>query len=89
MPAHLLALLVLLEVGHGADRTLRVAGPDDPAARVPDARYEPITSGTKSYRPVEPLPWPDVNRRVAPPTLSGGKNTEPKTTPPDHNGAPR
>ena len=39
----------------------------DPTAPVPPARYESITAGTKSYRPVEPLPWPDVNRRVAPP----------------------
>ena len=39
--------------------------PDAPIA-VPAARYEPIVSGTKSYRPVEPLPWGDINRRVAP-----------------------
>jgi hypothetical protein len=39
----------------------------DPGAPVPPVRYESITAGTKSYRPVEPLPWPDVNRRVAPP----------------------
>ena len=28
--------------------------------------YGPVFSGTKSYRPVEPLSWDDVNRRVAP-----------------------
>jgi hypothetical protein len=39
----------------------------DPGAPVPPVRYESITAGTKSYRPVDPLPWPDVNRRVAPP----------------------
>lgn len=40
--------------------------PADPAAGVPPARYNPIISGTKTFRPVEPLPWGDVNRRVAP-----------------------
>jgi hypothetical protein len=39
----------------------------DPGAPAPPVRYESITAGTKSYRPVEPMPWPDVNRRVAPP----------------------
>jgi hypothetical protein len=41
--------------------------PADPAASVPQTRYSGVMSGTKSYRPVEPLPWGDVNRRVAPP----------------------
>lgn len=40
--------------------------PANPDAGVPPARYSPIISGTKSYRPVEPLPWGDVNRRVMP-----------------------
>ncbi len=40
--------------------------PANPEASVPPARYSPIISGTKSYRPVEPLPWGDVNRRVMP-----------------------
>ena len=43
----------------------------DPTAAVPPVHYESITAGTKSYRPVEPLPWPDVNRRVAPPGATG------------------
>ncbi len=42
------------------------ASPDDPGASVKANRYSPVTSGTKSYRPVGPLPWGDVNRRVAP-----------------------
>jgi len=41
--------------------------PADPGARVPPNRYSPVMSGTRSYRPVEPMPWGDVNRRVAPP----------------------
>jgi hypothetical protein len=89
MLAHLLALLVLFEIGHGADWALRVADPADPGMRVPNVRYAPVTSGTKSYRPVEPLPWPDVNRRVAPPPPSSGKDAVPKTTPSDHNVTPR
>jgi hypothetical protein len=51
----------------------RSATPDDPAARVRADRYRPVISGTKSYRPVEPLPWGDVNRRVAP-KEKGGKD---------------
>jgi hypothetical protein len=46
--------------------TVAAATPDDPGANVPPSRYSPVISGTKSYRPVEPLPWADVNRRVAP-----------------------
>lgn len=42
------------------------ASPDDPGARLPKAGYVPITAGTRSYRPVEPLPWGQVNRRVMP-----------------------
>jgi hypothetical protein len=41
--------------------------PADPQAPSPAAPYRSIFAGTKSYRPVEPLPWDDVNRRVAPP----------------------
>src|SRR5258705_1247698 len=43
------------------------ADPDDPHAPVPAMRCQSITAGTKSYRPIEPLPWGDVNRRVTPP----------------------
>ncbi|MGH7487960.1 MAG: hypothetical protein ACREMY_20520 [bacterium] len=46
--------------------TVRSGGPDDPGAPTRADRYRPVTSGTKSYRPVEPLPWGDVNRRVTP-----------------------
>lgn len=40
--------------------------PDDPV-KVKPYVYAPVTSGNQSYRPIEPLPWGDVNRRVAPP----------------------
>jgi hypothetical protein len=53
------------------------ATPDNPGAPAPPARYSPIISGSKSYRPVEPLPWGDVNRRVAPP-VKGPAEAPPK-----------
>lgn len=40
--------------------------PDEPV-EVPSSGYRSIGAGFKSYRPVEPLPWGDTNRRVAPP----------------------
>jgi hypothetical protein len=40
--------------------------PDDPT-RGGRSHYQSITAGTKSFRPVEPLPWGEINRRVAPP----------------------
>lgn len=39
--------------------------PDDPV-KVKPLRYKPITEGNQSYRPIDPMPWGDVNRRVAP-----------------------
>jgi hypothetical protein len=57
----LLGGLLVTAVAAGA----QAASPADPGAPVKANRYSPVTSGTKSYRPVEPLPWGDVNRRVA------------------------
>jgi hypothetical protein len=60
--------------------------PANPDSGVPPARYNSVISGTKSYRPVEPLPWGDVNRRVMPePPPAQGKST-PKDK--DQKGAP-
>lgn len=56
--------------------------PDEPVG-VPFSRYVPVGTGTKSYRPVEPLPWGDVNRRVAP-TPTVPKEAPSKTEPPGH-----
>jgi hypothetical protein len=39
----------------------------DEAVSVPPLSYRSVSEGTRSYRPVAPLPWGDVNRRVAPP----------------------
>jgi len=68
------ALLVLITVVHAAS-------PDDPGAPAPSARYRPVTSGTKTYRPVEPLPWGDVNRRVAPQPQQAPAGKDKGTTP--------
>jgi hypothetical protein len=57
----------------------RAASPDDPGAPVAASRYEPVISGTKRYRPVDPLPWGDINQRVTP--------APKKTAPPDGKGA--
>jgi hypothetical protein len=75
------ALLVLITA-------INAASPDDPGAPAPSAGYRPVTSGTKTYRPVEPLPWGNVNRRVAPqpkqPSASKDKRTMPEPARPQH-----
>ena len=44
-----------------------VAGPmPDAPGHASPYTYEPVDKGTRRYRPVDPLPWGDVNRRVAP-----------------------
>jgi len=66
------------------------ATPDDPDAPAPPARYSPVTSGTKTYRPVEPLPWGDINRRVTPQPKQApadrDKGTVPGEAGPKHKG---
>ena len=82
--------------GWGYDLKWPHAGPapDDPARGGP-SNYRSITAGTKSYRPVEPLPWGDINRRVAPrgaldpkvdprATPKNGKVEPPKQPAPQH-----
>lgn len=63
--------------------------PDEPVA-TPPARYEPIVTGTKSYRPVEPMPWGDINRRVAPAAAKesgpSGSPSPPAPPPEPHKG---
>jgi hypothetical protein len=76
MPALLLLLIsVAMLLGVASAHATR---PDDPGARVPANRYAPIISGTKSYRPVQPLPWGDVNRRVAPKEQKPSSGSAPK-----------
>jgi hypothetical protein len=62
-PICLLAPLLLLAP---TASPAKAASPDDPQAAVPAERYLGVLKGTRSYRPVEPLPWGDVNRRVDP-----------------------
>lgn len=40
--------------------------PSDPGERVPRTTYQSVTAATKSFRPVAPLPWEEMNRRVMP-----------------------
>ena len=85
MRVRLLFLLAILPLLSGwGDRVpgwpLFGAMPDEPTA-VPKARYVPLGTGTKSYRPVEPMPWGDLNRRVAP-----REGKPPADTPEKHEG---
>jgi hypothetical protein len=46
--------------------TLGAQDPSDPHQDVPAVRYQSVTSGARSFRPTDPLPWRGVNDRVAP-----------------------
>jgi hypothetical protein len=70
-------LLILSGFALGVAAAGAAASPDNPRASVPGDPYRSVTSGIKRYRPVEPLPWGDVNRRVTPPRGSPGKAAEP------------
>jgi hypothetical protein len=39
--------------------------PDQPVP-VPHRRSAPVLAGTRSFRPVDPLPWTEENRKVTP-----------------------
>ena len=45
-----------------------LAGPDaaDPAAAVRPLTYTPLAADPAGSAPAEPLPWTEMNRRVAP-----------------------
>lgn len=51
---------------HTLPRVIGERDPSDPRERVPPAGYRPVTAATKTFRPVDPLPWDQINRRVAP-----------------------
>jgi hypothetical protein len=65
--AMMTAAVFTLCAGWGDPPAWPVSGatPDEPVA-VPGTRYRDVGEGTKSYRPVEPMPWGDANKRVAP-----------------------
>ena len=44
--------------------------PSDPGAPVAPQRYRSIREGIRSFRPVEPKPWSQTNKSVAPPLKS-------------------
>ena len=46
--------------------TLGARDPSDPDQSVPGNGYESVTSGARSFRPTDPLPWRGVNDRVGP-----------------------
>jgi len=90
----LIVTAALLLLGGWRDRVPEwpVSGPmpDAPGHGAP-SRYDPITGGTRSYRPVEPMPWGDVNRRVAPPEgapPSGPAKPDEQSTPAPTEGTP-
>lgn len=47
-------------------RAFGTRDPSNPGVRVPRVTYSSVTSATKTYRPVAPLPWDELNRRVTP-----------------------
>ncbi|MBS0232097.1 MAG: hypothetical protein JSR99_01275 [Proteobacteria bacterium] len=49
--------------------------PDEPVP-VHEQSYTPVNAGTKDYEPVEPMPWGDVNRRVAPKQPDAKSNSQ-------------
>ncbi len=54
--------------------------PDEPVP-VPAQTYRSIAAGIKSYRPVEPRPWGEINRQVAPPGAPSSDQQPPQTAP--------
>jgi hypothetical protein len=81
------AVLLLLLLGGWGERDLDwpYAGPmpDQPIA-VPYAHYGSVMSGTRSFRPVEPLPWGGVNRRVTPDQQAPPSKQQPMDGMPGH-----
>lgn len=59
--------LILILLTSGLSSPALARDPANPNEPVPSAAYRPVIAGTKSFRPVEPMPWGDINRRVMPP----------------------
>ena len=82
-PLCLLAPLLLLAP---TASPAKAASPDDPAAPVPAERYVGVLKGTRSYRPVEPLPWGTSTgastRRPDAASLPRGRREAPDGAPP-------
>lgn len=54
--------------------------PDEPVP-VPAQTYRSVATGLKSYRPVEPRPWGEINRQMAPPGALPPDGQPPNTAP--------
>lgn len=54
--------------------------PDDPV-KVKPLQYKSISQGNQSYRPIEPMPWGDVNKRVMPKGSGSGSGSGSGTAP--------
>ena len=64
--------------GHGLPRVIGDRDPSDPSERVPGTSYRPVTAATRTYRPVAPLPWGELNRRVTPRPKAEPPASQPK-----------
>ena len=71
----LVCVLPTVALGHDQRPTIdplpSSLGSRDPAdadARVPRFHYRAITGAIRTYRPVDPMPWQERNRNVAPET---------------------
>lgn len=73
LPA-LLAAATLLSQGCARTPPQILAGADaaDASAAVAPTAYRPVLAGYASQRPVEPSPWLERNRQVAPAPEKGG-----------------
>lgn len=40
--------------------------PSDPSVKTKPVKYSPVAAETKTYRPVGPKGWEELNRRVVP-----------------------
>lgn len=78
MPTRTLSWLLLILI---AASPAIARDPANPDAVIPPTRYSPVLSGTPSFRPVQPLPWGDVNRRVMPPDALKSGPEQDKTDP--------
>ena len=72
-------LLVTLTAWRAADPPWPASGPSPDEPGHGRGAYKSVTDGTRSFRPVDPMPWGDANRRVSPP---GTAETPPVTDQP-------
>lgn len=65
-----LLTMLCLTLGACAARTApeHLVRPADPDAPVPAVAYRSVTAGAATLRPVEPMNWRELNRRVGPKT---------------------